>query len=140
MLRALAHFAARADQYDAVAIVRGGGARSDLAYFDTQAIGEAVCHHPLKLIVGVGHQRDVCLLDFVAHSEKTPTARPAQFFVERVRQFVERQRDLEEAIFECVEAQLARAREEMRAPRRARAAADRARARRARASHRAAQL
>ncbi len=101
VLAALRTFARRADRYDAVAIVRGGGARSDLAYFDTQAIGEAVCNHPLKVIVGVGHQRDMCLLDFVAHSEKTPTA-AAQYFVERVRKFVERRDDLQDKILDVV--------------------------------------
>ncbi len=86
ILRALAWFAARASEFDALAIVRGGGARSDLAYFDTLAIGQAVCQHPLKIIVGIGHQRDQCLLDLVTHSEKTPTA-AAQFFVQRARDY-----------------------------------------------------
>ncbi|MFB6375293.1 MAG: exodeoxyribonuclease VII large subunit, partial [Bradymonadaceae bacterium] len=74
ILEALAYFEERADQFDAVVIVRGGGARSDLAYFDTEAIGEAVCQHPLKIVCGIGHQRDVCLLDHICESEKTPTA------------------------------------------------------------------
>lgn len=88
VLKALAYFKRRAADYDALAIVRGGGARSDLAYFDTAAIGEAVCEHPLKIVVGVGHQRDVCLLDFIAYSEKTPTA-AAQFLVDRVQAYME---------------------------------------------------
>lgn len=88
VLRALKYFAAHANRYDALAIVRGGGSRSDLAYFDTERIGRAVCEHPLKVVVGIGHQRDVCLLDFIAYSEKTPTA-AAQFFVDRARTFIE---------------------------------------------------
>lgn len=98
VLRALADFARHAEDFDAVAIVRGGGARSDLAYFDTAAIGKAVCEHPLKVVVGVGHQRDMCLLDLVAHSEKTPTA-AAQFFVERVRTYLLAQHELSDHIF-----------------------------------------
>ncbi len=89
ILRALSHFEREADEIDLVVIVRGGGARSDLAYFDTPAIGEAVCRHPLKIVCGIGHQRDVCLLDHVASSEKTPTA-AAGALVERVRGFVDR--------------------------------------------------
>jgi exodeoxyribonuclease VII large subunit len=97
VLAALAYFARRAARYDAVAIVRGGGSRSDLAYFDTDRIGDAVCAHPVKVIAGVGHQRDVCLLDAVAHSEKTPTA-AAQFFVARLREYTGRQREIEEKV------------------------------------------
>lgn len=112
MLRALDYFAKRASEYDAIAIVRGGGARSDLAYFDTEPIGRAVCEHPLKVIVGVGHQRDNCLLDAIAHSEKTPTA-AAQFFVERVKAYVTRQRELSDQIFHEAFAIIADAHEEV---------------------------
>ncbi|MEM1347494.1 MAG: exodeoxyribonuclease VII large subunit [Myxococcota bacterium] len=102
VLDALEYFAQRAEHYDAVAVVRGGGARSDLAYFDTQAIGEAVCLHPCKIIVGVGHQRDICLLDLIAHSEKTPTA-AAQYFVGRVGDYMERQRLVQRRLVERAE-------------------------------------
>lgn len=97
ILAALQYFARNSDDYDVLVIVRGGGARSDLAYFDTQAIGEAVCRHPLKIVVGVGHQRDQCLLDFIAHSEKTPTA-AANAIVEQVVDYLERQYDVQDRI------------------------------------------
>lgn len=87
VLRALRYFAAHADEFDVVAVVRGGGSRSDLAYFDTEAIGRAVCEHPLKIIVGVGHQRDQCVLDFVGESHKTPTA-AAQALGARVQAYL----------------------------------------------------
>ncbi|RVU44094.1 exodeoxyribonuclease VII large subunit [Lujinxingia sediminis] len=86
VLRALRYFEARASDFDVVAIVRGGGSRSDLAYFDTEAIGEAVCRLPLKVICGVGHQRDVCLLDVISTSTKTPTA-AADVLIEQVERF-----------------------------------------------------
>ena len=85
VLRALRYFERCAADLDVVVIVRGGGSRSDLAYFDTIAIGRAVCCHPIKVIVGVGHHRDQCLLDFIAHAEKTPTA-AAQCLVGQVEE------------------------------------------------------
>lgn len=88
VLQALTYFEERSDAFDVLAIVRGGGSRSDLAYFDTESIGEAICQHPLKIVVGVGHQRDRCLLDFVAESQKTPTAAAGEM-VSRVETFVE---------------------------------------------------
>lgn len=92
VLRALEYFRRRADQFDVVAIVRGGGSRSDLAHFDTEKIGEAICGHPLKVVCGVGHQRDTCLLDMIAESTKTPTAAAARI-IDQIRGFVD---DLEE--------------------------------------------
>ena len=86
VLKGLKYFRERADQFDVVAIIRGGGSRSDLAYFDTDAIGEAVCLHPVKVICGVGHQRDQCLLDLISHSTKTPTA-AAALLVEAVDEY-----------------------------------------------------
>ena len=86
VLKGLSYFQKRAKDFDVVAIVRGGGSRSDLAYFDTEAIGEAVCLHPVKVICGVGHQRDTCLLDLISDSTKTPTA-AAALLVEAVDEY-----------------------------------------------------
>ncbi len=103
VLRGLNYFAERADDFDVVAIVRGGGSRSDLAYFDTEAIGKAVCAHPLKIITGVGHQRDQCLLDFISDSQKTPTA-AASACVRRVQEYAEGVEALFERIAESAAA------------------------------------
>lgn len=74
VIAALRWFYRHANEFDVVAIVRGGGARSDLTVFDSFDLGRAVCLMPMKIICGVGHHRDQSVLDFVAHSEKTPTA------------------------------------------------------------------
>jgi exodeoxyribonuclease VII large subunit len=71
---ALATIRRHAARFDAVVIIRGGGSRADLAWFDHLDIALAVATCPLKVIVGIGHQRDQSVLDLIAHSEKTPTA------------------------------------------------------------------
>jgi exodeoxyribonuclease VII large subunit len=80
LLKGLNWFAERESQFDVLCVMRGGGSRTDLAWFDDQDIAVAVAKHPLKLIVGIGHQRDQSVLDAIAHSEKTPTA-VAEFLV-----------------------------------------------------------
>ncbi len=60
---------------DAVVLVRGGGARTDLAAFDAEVVARAVaaCHHPV--LTGIGHEVDTSVADQVAHrAYKTPTA------------------------------------------------------------------
>jgi exodeoxyribonuclease VII large subunit len=83
MLAGLEWFADQKDQFDVLCVMRGGGSRSDLAWFDDKDIAVAVARHPLKMIIGIGHQRDQSVLDAIAHSEKTPTA-VAEFLVRGV--------------------------------------------------------
>lgn len=83
MLAGLRWFAERAADFDALCVLRGGGSRTDLAWFDDREVAIAVAQHPLKVLVGIGHQRDQSVLDAIAHSEKTPTA-VAEFLVRGV--------------------------------------------------------
>ena len=71
---------------DVIALVRGGGARTDLAAFDDEAVARAVAAAPVPVFTGVGHEIDTSVADEVAHtSAKTPTA-CAQLLVARVRE------------------------------------------------------
>ncbi len=63
------------EQYDVVAIVRGGGARLDLTVFDAYEIARAIALCPIPVVTGIGHERDRSVADMVAHTAlKTPTA------------------------------------------------------------------
>ena len=73
--------------YDTIVIIRGGGARLDLATFDDFELCKAVAACPLPVLVGIGHEVDDVLLDQVAHTAlKTPTA-VAEFLIGRAMQF-----------------------------------------------------
>ena len=64
--------------FDAVVIIRGGGATSDMSGFDTLELAENVANFPLPIITGIGHDRDESILDMVSHTRvKTPTAAAA---------------------------------------------------------------
>ncbi|MBQ9286340.1 MAG: exodeoxyribonuclease VII large subunit [Bacteroidaceae bacterium] len=78
VLAALGAICDEADRWDCVVIIRGGGATSDLSDFDSYALAAAVAQMPLPVVVGIGHERDETVLDFVAHTRvKTPTAAAA---------------------------------------------------------------
>ncbi|MDR2691600.1 MAG: exodeoxyribonuclease VII large subunit [Dysgonamonadaceae bacterium] len=63
------------DLFDVVVIIRGGGATSDLASFDSYLLAANCAQFPLPVIIGIGHERDDTVLDFIAnHRAKTPTA------------------------------------------------------------------
>jgi exodeoxyribonuclease VII large subunit len=71
---------------DVIALVRGGGARTDLAAFDDEAVARAIAACPVPVLTGIGHETDSAVADEVAHtSSKTPTA-CATLVVDRVRE------------------------------------------------------
>lgn len=81
--------AAEASGVDVVCLVRGGGARTDLAAFDREAVARAIAGLGVPVLTGVGHETDTTVADAVAHARhKTPTA-CAEWVVARVRSFVE---------------------------------------------------
>lgn len=84
IIKALHEIAQVQQDFDAVVIIRGGGAVTDLDCFDAYQLAYTVTQMPLPVVVGVGHDRDVSVLDMVAAvSLKTPTA-VAQFMVQRL--------------------------------------------------------
>jgi len=66
---------ANKNDLDVIAIVRGGGARSDLVAFDHKNLVYAITESQLAVITGIGHEIDRSVADEVAHTTaKTPTA------------------------------------------------------------------
>lgn len=81
IIAALDAIAGNIDNWDAVVIIRGGGATSELGCFDTYDLANNCAQFPLPIITGIGHLRDESILDIVAHtSAKTPTA-VAEFLI-----------------------------------------------------------
>ncbi len=82
------------DFWDAVVIIRGGGSTSDLNGFDNLELARRVALFPLPVVVGIGHERDRCVLDDIAKVRcKTPTA-VAAFLIDRMRGFLGRLTEL----------------------------------------------
>ena len=74
---------------DVIAVVRGGGARTDLVAFDSEAVARAIANTPVPVVTGVGHEIDRTIVDEVAHeAQKTPTA-AAVFIVTAARAHLE---------------------------------------------------
>ena len=75
--------------FDAVILIRGGGAQLDLDCFDDYRLAAAIANFPLPVFTGIGHERDETVADLVAHSRlKTPTA-VAEFLLSAFREFEE---------------------------------------------------
>lgn len=73
---------------DVVAVIRGGGSRTDLATFDNEIVARAVATCRAPVFTGIGHDVDKSIADEVAFLwNKTPTA-CAVAIVEKVNEFV----------------------------------------------------
>ena len=98
IIEALNSINAACDDYDAVVIIRGGGATSDMTGFDTLALAENVANFPIPIITGIGHDRDESILDMVSHTRvKTPTA-AAAFLIDHLKTVFDQLTTLSEAI------------------------------------------
>lgn len=75
IIEALERVADRADEFDVVAVIRGGGSQSDLACFNSYRLCAHVAQFPLPVVTGIGHDKDESVADMVAAQRlKTPTA------------------------------------------------------------------
>jgi len=102
VMTALAAIADESYRWDCVVIIRGGGATGDLSDFDSYPLAAAVAQMPIPVIVGIGHERDETVLDFVAHTRvKTPTA-AAAFLIDNGTQQLARLDDLQNHIMQNV--------------------------------------
>ena len=123
------------EDLDVIVMIRGGGARSELAWFDSYLIGKAIAHSRHPICAGLGHEIDLSVTDLAANTyKKTPTA-VAQYLVELVKEFLsqlqkkgedilekakttlqetkERGRNLQEQLQERVEHRVEQARREL---------------------------
>ncbi len=82
------------EPFDVVVIIRGGGAVTDLCGFDSYPLAACIAQYPVPVIVGIGHERDKTVLDFVSHSSvKTPTA-AAAFIIDHQAEVLAHLQDL----------------------------------------------
>ncbi len=103
IFNALEQIASEAGEWDAVVIIRGGGAVTDLSDFDSYPLAATIAQFPLPVFTGIGHERDSTVIDAVAYmSLRTPTA-VAAFFVETAQKQADDLTTLETRIHQAAE-------------------------------------
>lgn len=108
IINALSAIAGQEEEWDVVVIIRGGGASTDLSCFDDYELASHCAQFPLPIVAGVGHTRDVSVVDMVVYSSvKTPTA-AAEWLIDRVAVQVERVGELQLRLQKAVQGKIAR--------------------------------
>ncbi|MDD6209366.1 MAG: exodeoxyribonuclease VII large subunit [Bacteroidales bacterium] len=102
IIQALESIHKNIELFDAIVIIRGGGATSDLNSFDSYDLAANCAQFPLPILTGIGHERDDSIVDLVAHTRlKTPTA-VADFLINRVTESAQRLNYLSQTITSAV--------------------------------------
>lgn len=103
IIHALEMIATESEDWDVVVVIRGGGAVSDLSGFDKYNLANNCAQFPLPVFTGIGHERDICILDMVANRHfKTPTA-VASFLIESMHEQMVRLCNLEESLYNSID-------------------------------------
>lgn len=90
ILESLDKILMRLSEFDVLVMIRGGGATSDLDCFDGYNLSASLAQFPLPVLTGIGHTRDVSVVDMVANQPlKTPTA-VADFIIHHTRTLEEK--------------------------------------------------
>ena len=69
---------------DVICIVRGGGSKTDLVFFDSEKICRAIALCPIPVLTGIGHEIDRSLADVVSYLDLITPTDCAKFLEERV--------------------------------------------------------
>ena len=92
--------------FDCVVIIRGGGATTDLSCFDDYELCAVCAQFEIPILTGIGHTRDISILDLVAHEAlKTPTA-VAEWLIHRMEDQTNRINDLLQRLQRTAERQI----------------------------------
>lgn len=86
---------------DVVCIVRGGGSKTDLNYFDSEVLCRAIALFPVPVLTGIGHQIDESLVDKVSFRSCITPTDSAKFLVSRAE---EAKRSLQEILLQIAAA------------------------------------
>ncbi|MBD3362971.1 exodeoxyribonuclease VII large subunit [Candidatus Dojkabacteria bacterium] len=74
-------------QYDTIVLTRGGGSLEDLKSFNSEKIAKTIFSSKIPYIVGVGHEKDESICDFVADVRASTPSQCAYYLVNQNKKF-----------------------------------------------------
>ncbi len=87
--------ASHRDEFDVVAIIRGGGGDVGLNAYDNYHLAKTVAVFPLPVITGIGHSTNLTVVQMVAFANKITPTEAAHFLIQQFHNFAVRLGDAE---------------------------------------------
>lgn len=103
IIRQLANISERAETYDAVAIIRGGGGEVGLSSYNNYLLAKAIALSPLPVLTGIGHSTNETVSEMVAYKNAITPSELADFLIQRFHNFSVPVAQAEERIIHLVQ-------------------------------------
>ncbi len=102
MLQQLNLIEKRKDEFDCVAIIRGGGGDVGLSCYDQYALAHRVATFPLPVLSGIGHSTNETITESVSFANKITPTEVAYYLINRFAEFEQRLDELATALAQSV--------------------------------------
>lgn len=87
IIRQLANIAEKTTEFDAVAIIRGGGGDVGLSSYNNYQLAKAIAIFPVPVITGIGHSTNETVSEMVAYRNAITPSELADFLIQKFHQF-----------------------------------------------------
>lgn len=87
IIQQLAVIAERAEAYDAVAIIRGGGGEVGLSSYNNYNLAKAIAIFPLPVLTGIGHSTNETVSEMVSYKNAITPSELADFLIQKFHNF-----------------------------------------------------
>jgi len=87
IIKQLAVIAERTENYDAVAIIRGGGGEVGLSSYNNYYLSKAIAIFPIPVLTGIGHSTNETVSEMVAYKNAITPSELADFLIQKFHNF-----------------------------------------------------
>ncbi|MVZ61839.1 exodeoxyribonuclease VII large subunit [Sphingobacterium humi] len=87
IINQLATIAGKLEQFDGVAIIRGGGGEVGLSSYNNYQLAKAIAIFPLPVLTGIGHSTNETVSEMVAYKNAITPSELADFLLQRFHNF-----------------------------------------------------
>lgn len=87
IIQQMAIIAGRTAQYDAVAIIRGGGGEVGLSSYNNYNLAKAIAIFPIPVLTGIGHSTNETVSEMVAYKNAITPSELADFLIQKFHSF-----------------------------------------------------
>lgn len=87
IINQLANIAEKIEEYDVVAIIRGGGGEVGLSSYNNYLLARAIATFPIPVLTGIGHSTNYTVSEMVAYKNAITPSELADFLIQKFHNF-----------------------------------------------------
>ncbi len=87
IINQLSNIAEKIDEFDAVAIIRGGGGEVGLSSYNNYLLAKAIAMFPIPVLTGIGHSTNETVSEMVAYKNAITPSELADFLLQKFHNF-----------------------------------------------------